>query len=167
MVAGYSVSPDGEKFYLPGPDDYGEEAKRLEAMVNDQRALGREIVVVMGVGFVGAAMAAVVADTEAENGEPSKFVIGMQRPSHRSYWKIPLLNRGVAPVKSEDPELEPMIARCVNEKKNLVAEHPVKAAVLETMMDMKLQAGAARGTAVEVELDHELEENLRALGYLE
>ena len=121
MVAGYSVSPDGEKFYLPGPDDYGEEAKRLEAMVNDQRALGREIVVVMGVGFVGAAMAAVVADTEAENGEPSKFVIGMQRPSHRSYWKIPLLNRGVAPVKSEDPELEPMIARCVNEKKNLVA----------------------------------------------
>ena len=121
MVAEYSVSPDGEKFYLPGPDDDEKEAKRLQAIVRDQRALGREIVVVMGVGFVGAAMAAVVADTEDENGEPTKFVIGMQRPSTRSYWKIPLLNRGMAPVQSEDEELEPMIARCVNEKKTLTA----------------------------------------------
>ena len=121
MVAEYSVSPDGEKFHLPGPDDYEKESKRLEKIVSDQRALGREIVVVMGVGFVGAAMAAVVADTENENGESTKFVIGMQRPSTRSYWKIPLLNRGMAPVKSEDEELEPMIARCVNEKKTLTA----------------------------------------------
>lgn len=121
MVAEYSVSPDGEKFHLPGPDDYEKESKRLEKIVSDQRALGREIVVVMGVGFVGAAMAAVVADTENENGESTKFVIGMQRPSTRSYWKIPLLNRGLSPVKSEDEELEPMIARCVNEKKTLTA----------------------------------------------
>ena len=121
MVAKYSVSPDGEKFHLPGPDDYEKESERLEATISDQRALGREIVVVMGVGFVGAAMAAVVADTEDENGESTKFVIGMQRPSTRSYWKIPLLNRGLSPVKSEDEELEPMIARCVNEKKTLTA----------------------------------------------
>ena len=121
MVAEYSVSPDGEKFQIPGPDDYEKESKRLQKIVSDQRALGREIVVVMGVGFVGAAMAAVVADTENENGESTKFVIGMQRPSTRSYWKIPLLNRGMAPVKSEDEELEPMIARCVNEKKTLTA----------------------------------------------
>jgi len=121
MVAEYSVSPDGEKFHLPGPDDNEKEAQRLQAIVTDQRALGREIVVVMGVGFVGAAMAAVVADTEDENGEPTKFVIGMQRPSTRSYWKIPFLNRGLSPVKSEDEELEPMIARCVNEKKTLTA----------------------------------------------
>jgi nucleotide sugar dehydrogenase len=121
MIAEYSVSPDGEKFHLPGPDDYEKESKRLYKIVSDQRALGREIVVVMGVGFVGAAMAAVVADTENENGESTKFVIGMQRPSTRSYWKIPLLNRGLSPVKSEDEELEPMIARCVNEKKTLTA----------------------------------------------
>jgi nucleotide sugar dehydrogenase len=121
MVKEYSVSPDGEKFHLPGPDDYEKESKRLKKIVSDQRALGREIVVVMGVGFVGAAMAAVVADAENENGESTKFVIGMQRPSTRSYWKIPLLNRGLSPVKSEDEELEPMIARCVNEKKTLTA----------------------------------------------
>ena len=45
-----------------------------------------EIVVVMGVGFVGAVMAAIVTDTADEKGKPSKFVIGMQRPSIRSFW---------------------------------------------------------------------------------
>jgi len=139
MVAEYSVSPDGERFYLPGPDDYEEEAKRLQVIVRDQRTLGREIVVVMGVGFVGAAMAAVVADTEDDNGEPTKFVIGMQRPSTRSYWKIPLLNRGMAPVKSEDEELEPMIARCVNEKKTLTATFSYEALKLADVVVSDVQ----------------------------
>jgi nucleotide sugar dehydrogenase len=139
MVAEYSVSPDGERFYLPGPDDYEEEAKRLQVIVRDQRTLGREIVVVMGVGFVGAAMAAVVADTEGDNGEPTKFVIGMQRPSTRSYWKIPLLNRGMAPVKSEDEELEPMIARCVKEKKTLTATFSYEALKLADVVVSDVQ----------------------------
>jgi nucleotide sugar dehydrogenase len=117
----YSISPDGEKFLLPGPDDYAEEYRRLEHVVQEQRELGREIVVVMGVGFVGAVMAAVVADSEDENNHPMKFVIGMQRPSTRSYWKISLLNRGLPPVQAEDPEVAPMIHRCVNEKKTLTA----------------------------------------------
>ena len=47
----------------------------------------------------------------------------MQRPSIRSYWKIPLLNRGKSPVKSEDPEVDVLIERCVKEKKNLVATY--------------------------------------------
>ena len=58
-----------------------------------------------------------------DQGKPSKFVIGCQRPSTRSYWKIPLLNRGESPVKAEDPEVDPMIARCVNEKKTLTATY--------------------------------------------
>jgi UDP-N-acetyl-D-glucosamine dehydrogenase len=121
MPERYSMSPEGENFQLPEPGDYAKEFDRLKQVVKKQRDLGREIVVVMGVGFVGVAMAAVVADTVDEEGKPSKFVIGMQRPSIRSYWKIPLLVRGLAPIKAEDPELEPMISRCVNEKKTLTA----------------------------------------------
>ncbi len=117
----YSTSPDGEKFQLPEPDDYAREFERLKNIVHDQQDKGREIVVVMGVGFVGAVMAAVVADAEDENGNPLKFVIGMQRPSTRSYWKIPLLNRGLPPVQAEDPEVAPMIRRCVTKKKTLTA----------------------------------------------
>ena len=119
-----SVSPEGEAFPLPQPEDYAAEMARLEALVAEKRAAGMEIVVVMGVGFVGAVMAAVVADSvDAATGERRKFVIGMQRPSTRSYWKIPLLNRGLAPVKAEDPEVAPMIRRCVLDSKTLIATY--------------------------------------------
>jgi nucleotide sugar dehydrogenase len=121
LVKQYSISPDGEKFKLPEADDFVREFERLKNIVRNQRDKDREIVVVMGVGFVGAVMAAVVADTEDKNGNPSKFVIGMQRPSTRSYWKIPFLKRGLPPVQAEDPEVAPMIHRCVNEKKTLTA----------------------------------------------
>ena len=117
MAAEYSLSPYGEKFRLPVAGDYAKEFGRLKALVDQHRLLGREIVVVMGVGFVGAVMAAVIADTENKKGHPTKFVIGMQRPSSRSYWKIPLLNRGIPPVKAEDPQVDPMIERCVKQKK--------------------------------------------------
>jgi len=123
MSEKYSVSPSGEKFPIPKPEDYKNEFEAIKKRVRDERALGREIVVVMGVGFVGAVMAAIVADTVDKNGKPSKFVIGMQRPSVRSFWKIPMLNRGLSPVKAEDPEVDPMIARCVNEKKTLIATY--------------------------------------------
>jgi len=120
-MAEYSVNPAGEKFAIPAKKDYAKEMQRLKRLVAKARKEGKEIVVVMGVGFVGAVMAAIVADTTDKKGKPSKFVIGCQRPSVRSYWKIPVLNRGESPVKAEDPEVDPMIARCVKEKKTLTA----------------------------------------------
>ena len=120
----YSVSPAGEKFAIPEQIEYAQELERLQQSVDAARAEGKEVVVVMGVGFVGAVMAAIIADTvDKETQKPSKFVIGCQRPSVRSYWKIPLLNRGESPVKAEDPEVDPMISRCVLEKKTLVATY--------------------------------------------
>jgi len=116
-----SISPDGTSYPLPKEEDYEVELARIEKLVQGAKDKGQEIVVVMGVGFVGAVMAAIVADTTDEQGRSRKFVIGMQRPSPRSYWKIPVLNKGVSPVKAEDPEVDPMIARCVLEKKTLVA----------------------------------------------
>jgi len=123
-MSDYSVSPAGEKYLLPKKEEYAAEFERISSLADEARIQGKEIVVVMGVGFVGAVMAAIVADTvDKETGEPTKFVIGCQRPSSRSYWKIPLLNRGQSPVKAEDPEVDPMIARCVLEKKTLTATY--------------------------------------------
>jgi UDP-N-acetyl-D-glucosamine dehydrogenase len=117
----YSVTPAGERFALPQKAEYKAEYERLEKLVNKARKEGKEIVVVMGLGFVGAVMAAIVADTEDGKGRPSKFVIGCQRASTRSYWKIPLFNRGHSPVKAEDPEVDELIERCVHKKKTLTA----------------------------------------------
>jgi len=123
-MADYSISPTGEKFPIPQNNEYDVEFNRIRSLAEIARGQGKEIVVVMGVGFVGAVMAAIIADTVDKNtGKSNKFVIGCQRPSTRSYWKIPLLNKGRSPVKAQDPEVEPMIVRCVLEKKTLVATY--------------------------------------------
>src|SRR5689334_14481529 len=101
-----SISPSGEEFPLPTQEDYRDEYTRLERLAAEHRKSGKQIVVVVGLGFVGAVMAAVVADTKDKKGRSTKFVIGVQRPSTRSFWKISLLNRGISPVKAEDPEVE-------------------------------------------------------------
>ncbi|NVM27127.1 MAG: GDP-mannose dehydrogenase, partial [Desulfobacterales bacterium] len=86
-------------------------------ITKSEREKGREIVVVMGLGFVGAVMAAVVADSvDKETGAPDRFVIGMQRPSIRSFWKIPLLNRGISPVSAQDPTVGQLIEKGVRKK---------------------------------------------------
>jgi len=123
-MSDFSASPNGEKFPLPKQEEYAQEFKRVESLAQAARKEGKEVVVVMGVGFVGAVMAAIVADTvDKKTGKPNKFVIGCQRPSPRSYWKIPMLNQGLSPVKAEDPEVDPMIRRCVLEKKTLIATY--------------------------------------------
>lgn len=135
-----SISPSGERFPLPTPAEYRREFARLQKLAAAQRQQGREVVVVVGLGFVGAVMAAVVADArDKKTGQPGKFVIGMQRPSPRSYWKIPLLNRGVSPVKAEDPEVERMIARCVGDSKTLVATYTEEALKLADVVVVDVQ----------------------------
>ena len=139
MAAEYSTSPGGERFPLPNDEDKRIEFERLRDLVARQREKGREIVVVMGLGFVGAVMAAIVADTQDINGEPNKFVIGMQRPSPRSFWKIPLINKGISPVKAEDPEVAPMIHRCVKEKETFVATYIYEALKLADVIIVDIQ----------------------------
>jgi hypothetical protein len=135
-----SVCPAGNRYPLPKESDYAKEFQRLQKVVKRQRDLGREIVVVMGVGFVGAVMAGVVADTvHPGTGEPTKFVIGMQRPSSRSFWKIAYLNEGVAPVEAEDPEVAPLIRRCVKEKKTLTATFTYEALTLADVVVVDVQ----------------------------
>jgi len=167
--AGMSTSPSGENFPLPGPVDYERENERLRQLEAEQRALGREFVVVMGIGFVGAVMAGVVADSvDKATGKPGKFVLGMQRPSPRSYWKIPYLNRGIAPVESEDPDVAPMIARCVNEKKTLAATYSYEALKLADVVVVDVQCDYFKETLGDCRQGHAeiaaLEDSLRVIG---
>lgn len=164
-----SVCPAGESFPLPKEGDYEEELKRLQQLVAEQRLAGREIVVVMGVGFVGAVMAGVVADSvDRKTGMPTKFVIGMQRPSTRSYWKIHYLKRGEAPVQAEDPEVAPMIRRCVVEKKTLTATFTYEALTMADVVVVDVQCDYLKQSLGNVRHGHAdiaaLEESLKTVG---
>jgi nucleotide sugar dehydrogenase len=164
-----SICPRGESFPLPDESIYDAENKRLQDLARDNRARGREIVVVMGVGFVGAVMAGVVADSvDKKTGQPGKFVIGMQRPSPRSFWKISYLNRGVAPVEAEDPEVAPLIKRCVLEKKTLTASFSYAALDLADVVVVDVQCDYHKNAFGNVRDGHAeisaLEQSLQVIG---
>jgi UDP-N-acetyl-D-glucosamine dehydrogenase len=118
---------------------------------------------------VGAVMAGVVADSVDKNtGMPTKFVIGMQRPSTRSYWKIHYLRRGEAPVQAEDPEVAPMIRRCVVEKKTLTATFTYDALSLADVVVVDVQCDYLKQSLGNVRQGHAdiaaLEESLKTVG---
>jgi UDP-N-acetyl-D-glucosamine dehydrogenase len=165
----YSISPEGEEFHLPAKEDYEKEYDRLVKLVEEQKGFGREIVVVMGLGFVGAVMTGVVADSvDSKTGKPGKFVIGMQRPSTRSYWKIPLINRGISPVTAEDPEVAPMIERCVKKKKTMTATYTYDALKLADVLVVDVQCDFLKeelGNLKSGNVDMKaLEESLKIIG---
>ena len=164
-----SMSPNGEVFDLPDAEAYTREFERLQQTVDEQRAAGKEIVVVMGVGFVGAVMAGVVADAvDTATGASPYFVIGMQRPSVRSFWKIPTLNQGRAPVEAEDPEVAPLIERCVKEKQTLVATYTYEALTLADVVVVDVQCDYFKETLGNVRQGHAdikaLEASLQVIG---
>jgi UDP-N-acetyl-D-glucosamine dehydrogenase len=164
----YSVNPAGEKFDLPEDKDYAPELERLTKLTTAARSKGQEIVVVMGAGFVGAVMAAVVADTRNKDGNYTKFVIVCQRPSTRSYWKIPMLNRGESPVKAEDPAVDEIISRCVNQEKTMVATFNndclalADCVVVDVQCDfVKKELGSMKSGQADM---HALEATIRSIG---
>ncbi|MBN2830035.1 MAG: nucleotide sugar dehydrogenase [Candidatus Cloacimonetes bacterium] len=137
-----SIAPDGKEYPLPTAEENEKERLILEQITKEQRALGRKIVAVQGLGFVGCVMATVVADAEDSNGKPVYYVHGHQRASARSYWKVPMINTGVPPVSSSDEEVPQIFHRCVVEKKNFRAtsEDFVYTLVDVVVVDIQLDA---------------------------
>jgi len=164
----YSLSPTGEKYPIPQEQDYTKELKRIKTLVSKARREKKEIVVVMGLGFVGAVMAAIVADTKDKKGNNTKFVIGCQRPSARSYWKIPVINEGVSPVKAEDPEVDELIERCVLKNKTLIATYNSDCLQLADIVVVDVQCDFAKkqlGNMKSGEADMAaLEDTMRVIG---
>lgn len=164
-----STCPAGEAFPLPVQEEYDVEFKRLKKLVEKHRSMGHEIVVVMGVGFVGAVMAGVIADSvDPGTKKPGKFVIGMQRPSTRSFWKIHYMNRGLAPVQAEDPEVAPLIERCVLKKKMLTATFTYDALCLADVVVVDVQCDYFKESLGNVRQGHAdiaaLEDSLKIIG---
>jgi len=91
-----STSPiNGKSYKVPvGNDEAG-----IKNFINENR--GKKIVVVQGLGFVGAAMSLVVA-----NSKENYAVIGVDTATSGGYWKIASINGGDLPLVSSDQKVE-------------------------------------------------------------
>jgi UDP-N-acetyl-D-mannosaminuronic acid dehydrogenase len=65
-------------------------------------------IIVIGMGYVGIPAAALLADVKDFS------VVGLQRRSKRSGWKIDYLNQGKNPIGGDEPGLSELIKRVVN-----------------------------------------------------
>lgn len=106
----------GKKYNLPETQN----DENLLAFVEANKE--KSIVAVQGLGFVGAVMSLVVANSNA--GEYA--VVGVDLPTKDSFWKIAELNEGTFPVTSSDP-LIPKFFENTKQTKNLYATYDTKA----------------------------------------
>jgi len=116
----YSIAPDNKKYALPTEDDTKQEINKIKKICIDQRKNGKKIVVVQGLGFVGAVMGAIIADAETNN-KTKYFVIGIDLPTQDSFWKIPTINNGKSPFKAKDSDVDDIFQRTIIQKNNYIA----------------------------------------------
>ena len=165
-----SIAPDGREYPIPTAEESAAERDLLVKITEEQRKMGRKIVAVQGLGFVGCVMAAVVADAADKDGNPYYFVHGHQRASKRSFWKVPVINTGVPPVASSDPEVPEIFHRTVVEKKTFRATSEEFVYTLADVVVVDIQLDATKPAFGEAEkgycdLTH-FREGMRTLGQL-
>jgi UDP-N-acetyl-D-glucosamine dehydrogenase len=87
----------GKTYEIPCPENEAESLRNFLAT-----RPGRPVIAVQGLGFVGAVMSIVVANSPTTD----YTVIGIDVGSPASYWKIASINSGDFPVISADPLIE-------------------------------------------------------------
>jgi len=79
---------------------------------------GKKVIVVQGLGFVGAVMSLVCANAISEE----YAVIGVDLASESTYWKIKSINDGLFPLIADDPKIAKFFNNA-REKGNLLATY--------------------------------------------
>jgi len=111
-----AVAPDGETYTLPDEAALLDMRRRAEAL-----AAKGPTVVVQGLGFVGAAVAAAVAGVRDGAGGPRYQVVGVDLPTPGGYWKVARINAGACPFDSPDQGLADLTRQAVLMDGNLCA----------------------------------------------
>ena len=114
-----SISPSGKTYKIPSVSERKVLFREMCEKVEYQKSLGRKVVVVQGMGFVGVAVASVIASASDNCGNPRYFVIGVDLPNPNTYWKVAEILDGMVPFISPDRELSKLIYNAVCKVKNL------------------------------------------------
>ena len=108
-----SINPiNGKKHHLPTDNDQ----KSIDDFL--ARNEGKEIVVVQGLGFVGAIMSLICSNALTKE----YAVIGVDLLNENNYWKIASINEGVFPIIASDPKIDEYF-EIAKSKKNLYATY--------------------------------------------
>jgi len=119
------------------------------------RAAARPVVAVQGLGFVGAAVAAVLAEARDSAGRPAFTVVGVDLDSPAGLRRIQAINEGRSPIAAPDPQLAAFIQRGFEEG-NLCATTSERAFSEATVIVVDLPLDVANRTAervADIELD--------------
>jgi len=122
----YSISPITQKQYIIPSEPA--EAETLNSFLNKNS--GKEIVVVQGLGFVGAVMSLICANAIAKE----YIVLGVDLPTEESYWRIASINDGLFPVKSADPKIEEFYGESRKKGNFLATFHSISYAVADIII---------------------------------
>jgi nucleotide sugar dehydrogenase len=120
-VAAESLAPDGTVYPIPTLAGLRASFEECAAAAAAHREQGGQVVVVQGLGFVGAAVAATVAGATHDDGRAAHFVVGVDLPTPQGYWKVAKLSEGEPPFRAPDPELERLVREGARERRNLRA----------------------------------------------
>ena len=92
-----SKSPiNGKEYEIPSDID---DSKSIREFLDKNE--GKKVVVVQGLGFVGAVMSLVCANSISDE----YAVIGVDLPTENSLWKIKSINEGIFPLIADDPKI--------------------------------------------------------------
>jgi hypothetical protein len=83
-----SPAPNGTVYRIPSEPQSRAAFREIAAAAEAQRRRGGDVIVVQGLGFFGAAVAAAVASASDEAGRPLHYVVAVDLSIRESYWKV-------------------------------------------------------------------------------
>jgi UDP-N-acetyl-D-glucosamine dehydrogenase len=105
-----------EKYQIPENLD---DSASIEKFLHQHE--GKKVIVVQGLGFVGAVMALVCANAKSEE----YAVIGIDLASEDAYWKIKSINDGLFPLIADDPKIDEFFNKALKKGNILATYDPV------------------------------------------
>jgi len=93
-----------------------DDSKNIQEFIS--RNKGKKVIVVQGLGFVGAVMSLVCANAITEE----YAVIGVDLANEKTYWKIKSINDGIFPLIADDPKITQFFDNA-KEKGNFLATY--------------------------------------------